>query len=47
MTEECEIAMSQGDTFPSHWSCGENVVWQLSYQSKGSPSIPPSLLQML
>jgi hypothetical protein len=32
-SEECEIALSQGDTFPSHWSCGENVVWQLSYQS--------------
>ena len=33
MTEECEIALTQGDTFPSHWSCGENVVWQLSHQS--------------
>jgi len=32
-SEECEIALSQGDTFPSHWSCGENVVWQLSHQS--------------
>ena len=33
IAEECEIALAQGDTFPSHWSCGENVVWQLSHQS--------------
>ena len=33
VSEECEIALRQGDTFPSHWSCGENVVWQLSHPS--------------
>ena len=28
--ENCQISLSRGDKFPSHWSCGRRVLWRLS-----------------